>query len=88
MMSDIRPTPHRFVITLHNIPHGFLPKSPSQESWVNSMANSDIRRYYRLIRRGTLNLEEYTPIGKSGITVGELALYIIRANHSKRRRRY
>ena len=72
---------------MRNIPHGFNPISEDEQTWFLSMLNSDIRKYYKLIR-DHVNIKDTYPIGHSGITVGELALYIIRTNHTKRKRRY
>jgi len=81
------PTETSFTIQGERFPHGFSQMSERDHSWFVSMVNSDIRFYYRTIRSGTVVAVD-NPIGRSGITVGELAVYIIRANHTKRRRRY
>jgi hypothetical protein len=85
--SRMEPTSERFSITLERLPHGFLPVSLIDLQWFEQTINSDIRYYYRMIRSGK-HIVDYNPIGRSGITGGELALYIIRENHSKRQRRY
>jgi hypothetical protein len=81
------PTDQKLTVTMENIPHGINQLSDDERTWFTLMTNSDIRRYYKLIR-DDVPLKDSLPIGNSGITVGELALYIIRANHSKRKRRY
>jgi hypothetical protein len=83
----MEPTSQPFNITMNCLPHGFLPVSLDDVQWFERSINSDIRYYYRMIREGK-PIVAYNPIGRSGITAGELALYIIRANHSKRQRRY
>lgn len=83
----MHPTNNKFSITLKNIPHGFLQVTEEEQLWFTSMLNSDIRKYYKLIRE-CVDIKDSHPIGNSGITVGELALYIIRSNHTKRKRRY
>lgn len=85
--SENIPSFGKFNVTIDNIPHGVLPPTEKEREWFLSMTNSDIRKYYKLIREN-VNIKDIYPIGHSGITVGELALYIIRTNHTKRRRRY
>ncbi len=86
-MADIVPSSDRFHITTDNLPHGFCVLRPADSQWFKLTLNSDIRRYYRMICNES-NIPYSHPIGQSGITIGELALYIIRTNHSKRRKRY
>lgn len=81
------PTEAPFTIQGSFFPHGFTPRSHEDRVWFESMVNSDIRYYYRMLRSGII-LSIDNPIGRSGITVGELALYIIRENHTKRTQRY
>ena len=81
------PTPDPFTITMDRLPHGFMPVSPEDLAWFEHMINSDIRYFYRMIRMHK-RINEHNPIGRSGITAGELSLYIIRENHTKRQRRY
>ena len=82
-----RPTSDTFVVKMNNIPHGFVDPSPRGFDWFERGVNSDIRYYYRQIRNGVY-IEDHEPIGKTGITAGELALYIIQRNHQKRKSRY
>jgi hypothetical protein len=86
MKMDVHPTVDRFIFDMDTLPHG-IRSSPENKTWFLSSLNSDIRKYYRLIRTDE-NTSHSHPIGKTGITMGELALYIIRTNHSKRRKRY
>jgi hypothetical protein len=81
------PTPDRFTIDMSNLPHGICPMSEEDHAWFVSYLNSDIRRYYKTIRSDESTSHSH-PIGHTGITMGELALYIIRTNHVKRRKRY
>jgi len=81
------PTPYPFSITMDRLPHGFIVMSPADVQWFDRLVNSDIRFYYRMIRDNN-KINSDNPIGRSGITAGELALYIIRENHTKRTRRY
>ena len=81
------PTRGPFLIGMGNLPHGFIPTSTTGKKWFQRIINSDIRCYYRLIRSG-VHVPESSPVGRSGMTSGELALYIIRENHHRRRRIY
>ena len=81
------PTPDPFNITMNCLPHGFNTVSDQDLKWFGAMINSDIRYYYRMIRLQK-RINDQNPIGRSGITVGELALYIIRENHNQRQKRY
>jgi hypothetical protein len=81
------PTPDPFTITMDHLPHGFAVASTEHVDWFEHTINSDIRYYYRMIRKHR-NITDHNPIGRSGITAGELALYIIRENHTKRQKRY
>ena len=83
----MQPTSDPFAIQFPHLPHGFSTPQPEDRRWFQQNVNSDIRYYYRLIRKGT-TINPDNPVGRSGITVGELALYIIRENHTKRRKRY
>lgn len=69
------------------LPHGVTTLNDSELSWFRRVVNSDVRRYYRLLRSG-VHLKHSTPLGRSGMTAGELAIYIIRSNHEKRKKRY
>jgi hypothetical protein len=81
------PTSGNFVLDMNNLPHGFHPIGKEENEWFISNLNSDIRKYYRRIRSDEVTSHSH-PIGNTGITMGELALYIIRTNHLKRRKRY
>jgi hypothetical protein len=81
------PSGETFLVRLPHLPHGFAPPTHEHTLWFQNMINSDIRSYYRIIRRGT-ELSTDNPLGRSGITVGELALYVIRQSHCKRQKRY
>ena len=81
------PTDSPFTITMARLPHGFIDVPPDDMRWFEASINSDIRYYYRMIRNGN-SIIEHKPVGASGITAGELALYLIRQNHTKRQQRY
>jgi hypothetical protein len=81
------PSGETFAVRLQQLPHGFVPPTPEQTLWFQTTINSDIRAYYRLLRRGAVLCTD-NPIGRSGVTVGELALYIVRQSHCKRQKRY
>ena len=83
----MEPTNQPFTVRIDHLPHGFVTTTESDRAWFNSMINSDIRYYYRMIRTRQL-IPADNPVGKSGITAGELALFIVRENHSKRQKRY
>ena len=83
----MEPTDQPFYITMARLPHGFIDVAAKDAHWFEQTINSDIRYYYRMIRNRKV-IVDHNPIGKSGITAGELALYIIRENHTKRQRRY
>jgi hypothetical protein len=87
MSYMVPPTDQPFIITMACLPHGFIEVSPDDIKWFESAVNSDIRYYYRMIRN-KLIIKDHNPVGVSGITAGELALYLIRENHTKRQRRY
>ena len=80
------PTDECFRMSMRNLPHGFVPPTTTGRAWFEQHVNSDIRQYYKLVRRAPVS--DYMPVGQSGITAGELALYIIRDNPTKRCRRY
>jgi hypothetical protein len=81
------PTNAPFTITMARLPHGFIDVSQDDIRWFEAAVNSDIRYYYRMIRNRN-PIAEHNPVGASGITAGELALYLIRENHTKRQQRY
>lgn len=83
----MEPTHTPFNITMSQLPHGFMPVSVEDIEWFGQMINSDIRYFYRTLRDNK-TIVTHNPIGRSGITAGELALYIIRENHTKRQKRY
>lgn len=83
----MEPTDQPFEITTRHLPHGVIDASPEDVRWFEATVNSDIRYYYRMIRNRRV-IEAHNPVGISGITAGELALYLIRENHTKRQRRY
>ena len=83
----MEPTDQPFDITMARLPHGFIEVADDETRWFEQAINSDIRYYYRMIRNRKV-IVDHNPIGKSGITAGELALYVIRENHTKRQRRY
>jgi hypothetical protein len=83
----MEPTEAPFKVTLCRLPLGFTETSQEDQAWFYSMINSDIRYYYRMIRTRR-HIPCDNPIGRSGITAGELALFIVRANHDKRQKRY
>lgn len=80
------PTQDRFRITLQNLPHGWMTLSPTETVWFEKQVNSDLRQYYKDARYAPT--PEAMPIGRSGITVGELALFVLNQSHRKRCRRY
>ena len=84
---EYEPTDEPFTPMIDFLPHGINKLNKKEQTWFNRVANSDIRRYYRLLRSG-VHLTESTPVGRSGMTAGELAIYIIRSNHEKRKKRY
>lgn len=86
MSSLAEPRDDPLDVSMDQCPHGFMAMSEMDTAWFMDTVNSDVRRYYRLIRHGTVH--ESSPIGRSGITVGELAIFILRSNHVKRKRRY
>jgi hypothetical protein len=83
----MEPNDQPFDITMPRLPHGFVDVTKEDVRWFEQTINSDIRFYYKMIRNQR-DIVAHNPIGISGITAGELALYIIRQNHTKRRRRY
>ena len=83
----LEPTEKPLTISLTQLPHGFLDASEEDLCWFAATLNSDIRYYYRMIR-SQHQIPEHNPVGTSGITAGEMALYLIRQNHTKRQRRY
>jgi hypothetical protein len=83
----MEPTDQPFIISADRLPHGFVDTTAADRAWFNNMINSDIRYYYRTIRTRQV-IPADNPVGKSGITAGELALFIVRENHHKRQRRY
>jgi hypothetical protein len=83
----MEPTDQPFAITMARLPHGFIDVNHEETRWFEQAVNSDIRYYYRMIRNRKV-IVDHNPIGKTGITAGELALYVIRDNHVKRQRRY
>jgi hypothetical protein len=83
----MEPTDRPFAITIERLPHGFIEVTDQQRAWFQRMINSDIRYYYRMIRNNRI-IPTDNPIGRSGVTAGELAVYITRENHCKRQRRY
>ena len=85
--NDEIPTNGRFTIKLQHVPCGILAPSTHDLQWFAQHINSDIRFYYKSMRQSTF-INDTAPIGQSGITAGELALYIIRENHTRRRKRY
>jgi hypothetical protein len=60
--------------------------SPLETVWFEKQVNSDLRQYYKYVRHASVS--ETMPIGRSGITVGELALLVLNQSHRKRCRRY
>lgn len=86
-MTSPHPTDEPMRIRFDQLPHGFHAPSISDMEWMQSSLNSDIRLYYKLLRTGVDPPLE-NPIGMSGITVGELALFALRESHRKRKRRY
>ena len=83
----MEPTNSPLGVSMCNTPHGFMAVSEADQEWFQKTVNSDVRRYYRLLREGA-TVYESSPIGASGITVGELAIFILRSTHAKRKRRY
>lgn len=83
----IAPTSAPLHISMKYCPHGIVEPTDAEFKCFSQNVNSDIRYYYKLIRNG-YTIKETNPIGTSGITIGELAIFVLRSNHIKRRRRY
>lgn len=81
------PSPHRFTTSIDSAPYWFIEPTKSEVDWFENNVHSYIRQYYKMIRRGTF-IHDHEPIGSSGMTAGELAFYIIKRDHEKRKRRY
>lgn len=82
-----RPTPARFDLLFENFPHGIDPLIQSQQTWFKRTFHTDVRRYLRMLRSG-IALKDYDPVGRCGLTAGEIAAYSVRLNHQRRTNRY
>ena len=84
---SVQPSDTPMTIRACDLPHGIMHTSADEREWFERVINSDIRQLYRRIRN-LEKLDSDQPIGTSGMTIGELSLYIIRTNHERRKRRY
>lgn len=87
-MDHHMPTEDHFVYDTRYMPLFFTEPSHTNRAKFDEQCNSYVRYYYRMIRTRKEDITHDSIIGTSNMTGGELALYILRKNHTKRKSRY